>query len=232
MSITMLNKKNFSILTLFFIIFFTACSSSHNTIKSDEYRQGLLLTREMTNRFGEYYGNLDYLVYIKGRLLQHIPDSSDTSYKIVVLNSNDLMAFSPGGGYILISKGLIKRCKKEAELAFIIAHEISHQYLGHTTLISGTINPADRNPYSKKYELAADKLAIAMLASAGYDPNLSISALISAYYYMPAVKETNLSHPDLEERIASIKSAIATANWQPPGTIDRRSYQVFLKSIK
>lgn len=212
---------------LFFCLICIFACSSHSKSEETDYRDGLLLTRNMLDQFDEYPGTTEYLNYLKNRLLQNLPNQALVNYKIVVLNSNQLMAFSPGGGFILISKGLIKHCRVEAELAFVLAHEISHQYLGHTAQIN--VNPNEINPYTKDYELAADKLAIAILASAGYDPNIAIQALSNVYYHSSITSSD--SYPELKERIAAIRSAIKDSDWQPPGTIDRRNYQLFLQSI-
>lgn len=228
--ITMQTSHNFRIYFLFCLCFILSSCGSVQKSEFNDYRDGLLLTRSMISRFGEYSGDTTYLTYLKTRLLKKAPFSDKTNYKIVVLDTDQALAFSPGGGFILLSRGMIKRCKTESELAFIIAHEISHQYLGHTLILHESLDSKDINSYSKDQELAADKLAIALVATAGYNPNTALLAIVNAYYNNPYI-HNSYSHPDMEERISAIRSAIDSAKWLPPGTINRRAFLIFINKL-
>jgi len=48
-----------------------------------------------------------------------------------ILDSDEINAFAAPGGMILVSRGLIRLCDNEAELAAVIAHEIAHIELKH-----------------------------------------------------------------------------------------------------
>ncbi len=48
-----------------------------------------------------------------------------------VIESDDINAFAAPGGYILVTKGLYKRLRNEAELAGVLAHEIGHVIRKH-----------------------------------------------------------------------------------------------------
>jgi len=50
----------------------------------------------------------------------------DIAWKVFVLKSRELNAFGLADGYILITQGLLDKCKGEAEVAAVIAHEIAH----------------------------------------------------------------------------------------------------------
>jgi len=52
-------------------------------------------------------------------------------YSIIVLDSDEINAFSTTGGHILITKGMIRCTSDEDELASVIAHEVAHFQLGH-----------------------------------------------------------------------------------------------------
>ncbi len=52
-------------------------------------------------------------------------------YHFSVLDSKEINAFATPGGFIFITKGLLKICKNEDELAAVLAHEISHVQLRH-----------------------------------------------------------------------------------------------------
>ncbi len=58
--------------------------------------------------------------------------SSDlNSWQFMVIDTPDFNAFSMPGGYVIISSGVIDRLSSEAELAGILAHEISHVIKAH-----------------------------------------------------------------------------------------------------
>jgi predicted Zn-dependent protease len=53
-------------------------------------------------------------------------ERQDIQYHFAVLDSNDINAFSAPGGYIFITKGAVRLCEDEAELAGVLAHEVGH----------------------------------------------------------------------------------------------------------
>lgn len=48
-----------------------------------------------------------------------------------VLDSDNVNAFATPGGFVLITKGLLEKMRSEAELANVLAHEISHMVQKH-----------------------------------------------------------------------------------------------------
>jgi len=52
-------------------------------------------------------------------------------YHIAILDSDEALAFSAPGGFVLISRGLLKLASSEDMLAVLLAHEISHSALRH-----------------------------------------------------------------------------------------------------
>lgn len=52
-------------------------------------------------------------------------------YHFLVLDTEEVNALSAPGGFIFISKGLIRRCRNEEMLASILAHEIGHVCAKH-----------------------------------------------------------------------------------------------------
>ena len=53
------------------------------------------------------------------------------NYTFTVLASSEINAFSHLGGYVYINQGILSFAKSDAELQFVIAHEIAHVELGH-----------------------------------------------------------------------------------------------------
>lgn len=61
-----------------------------------------------------------------GRWVALHSDRPDIPWHFGVINTPDSNAFALPGGYILISTGLLKKLKSEAELACVLGHEIVH----------------------------------------------------------------------------------------------------------
>ena len=104
-------------------------------------------------------------------------------YHFLVLDTEDPLAYSAPGGYIFISKGLVRMMKNEEELAGVLAHEVAHVAKKHglsaikqSRLMSAfSILVAEGRKYSsdevKKladiYEGALDDI-VTMLVEKGY----------------------------------------------------------------
>ncbi|MCW5649366.1 MAG: M48 family metalloprotease [Ramlibacter sp.] len=121
-------------------------------------------------------------------------------WSFAVLDDPGFNAFAAPGGYVFVTKGLIDRVGNEAELAGILAHEISHVTGKHhlkaigakaragalTQVISSQLNnnlggmvsaqllALGRDLYSSGLdqgdEFEADRNGIALAARAGFDP--------------------------------------------------------------
>lgn len=74
-----------------------------------------------------------YVTFVGLSLLEQIRRDEGNLYTFyfIVLDSPKVNAFAVPGGFIFINKGAIDVCENEAELASILAHEISHVTLRH-----------------------------------------------------------------------------------------------------
>lgn len=61
-----------------------------------------------------------------GNYLSKYTKAYDLGFRFYILNDERASAFACPGGYIFITKGIFKVCNNEAELAAVIAHEMSH----------------------------------------------------------------------------------------------------------
>lgn len=196
--------------------------------KESDFREGMLQARELVDHYGALHSPLgdDYLAYLQVRLVNALPSSAKSAppYHFVLLNSTDPLAYSPGGGQILFSKGLVRSLRSEAELAFVLSHELAHQQLGHSKLLAGD---GDLDGVEKKdLELQADRYAVGLMAKAGYDPRYAISAIDHAYgthFYEIGVAD----YPPALTRTVAIHEQILASGWMPPGTADRRDFRKF-----
>ena len=77
--------------------------------------------------------NVDtYLNRIVQRLASYAPGAK-YPYTVKAVNSNEINAFALPGGPLYINRGLIVAARNEAELAGVVAHEMSHIALRHGT---------------------------------------------------------------------------------------------------
>ncbi len=63
-----------------------------------------------------------------GQTLALASDKPETfgGYHFLLMNSDEINAFSAPGGLVMISRGMVRCCKNETELAAVLAHEIGH----------------------------------------------------------------------------------------------------------
>lgn len=68
-----------------------------------------------------------------GQALAMASDKPETfgGYHFLIMDTDEINAFSAPGGLILISRGMLRCCKNETEVAAVLAHEIGHVELEH-----------------------------------------------------------------------------------------------------
>lgn len=134
---------------------------------------------------------------VTDRLLKH--DSiTRCAIRIYTLHSSEVNAWTFDRGVILVTTGLYARLENEAQLAFILAHEISHYKSKHAlnTFALQSCDDLQRcsaperlnriNSYSRENEMEADRKGIAMMRAAGYDLSTVTSVFdLLQYSYLP-----------------------------------------------
>ena len=106
--------------------------------------------------------------------------------EVIVVWLTAMTAFTAPGRYIYVTGRLMEYCSGEAPLAFTIAHELAHHDLGHlryfpkwlrgiaahsiTEIIFLAVHGIQHFLYSPERESAADRHALDLCISAGYDP--------------------------------------------------------------
>src|SRR5215467_1618917 len=75
------------------------------------------------------------IVEYVNRVGQNLVRNSDAHvpFTIKVIDSDEVNAFALPGGFFYVNSGLIMRAQEEAELAGVMAHEISHVTARHGT---------------------------------------------------------------------------------------------------
>ena len=142
---------------------------------------------------------LEYLNRLGQRLSEQAPGER-YPYTFKLVNAAEINAFALPGGQIYVNRATIEAAQSEAELAGVIAHEISHVALRHGThqaskaylaqaglgvlggllgngsagAIIGAVGGLGLNTlflkYSREAETQADVVGAQIMARAGYDP--------------------------------------------------------------
>jgi len=155
-----------------------------------------------------------------GRWVALQSERPDIEWRFGVIETEDINAFAAPGGYILITKGLYRRLKNEAELAGVLGHEIGHVLMRHHLKIMqqskivgalGAVATAQAKQdwaqnligngaeivargLDKDAEFEADRIGMVLAARAGYDA-----------YALPAVLQEIGHIPDKDNRMALLK---------------------------
>jgi predicted Zn-dependent protease len=142
-----------------------------------------------------------------GRWISLQSSRPNLPWTFIVLDDTGYNAFAAPGGYVFVTKGLIDQTHDEAELAGILAHEITHVTHKHhlqamrknaraglltqvvASRLSNNVGGAvsaqllslGRDLYSKGLdqgdEFEADRTGVSLAASAGFDPYGLVGAL-------------------------------------------------------
>jgi predicted Zn-dependent protease len=74
----------------------------------------------------------DYINLLgQGLALASIKPETYRGYHFLILDSDEINAFAAPGGFIFLSRGMLRLCKSEDEVAAVLAHEIGHVELQH-----------------------------------------------------------------------------------------------------
>lgn len=225
--------KSFCMLPIILLILL-GCSTAKSGAEVG-YSEAWLQTQSMVRQFGQvsstYHTN--YLKNLSERLADTFKRHGypQIAPRIILLNTRQPLALWPGSNFVLLSRGLIMALGTESELAFIIAHELSHQALGHSPIVDESINIPLTSSVSSQ-ELDADRMALGITALAGYDPRSAISALKNTYRFASTYTELDDDYPKLETRVNAAIDAIRESGWNGLAIGDRREFHTFRNSLK
>ncbi|KQS04341.1 hypothetical protein ASG11_08835 [Sphingomonas sp. Leaf357] len=87
--------------------------------------------------------------------------------RVHLARSGQRNAFADGR-HVFLTTGVVAQLRNDDELAFLIAHEMAHNILGHAALMrSGTVGGRQG---VRQIESAADRLGATLMLDAGFDP--------------------------------------------------------------
>ena len=147
-----------------------------------------------------------YVNAVASNILNEYPEL-DKKVEIYVVKSTEVNAFATQGGVIFVTLGLLSRLENEAQLAFILAHEIAHVKKNHVMNSAIEDNYISRGKddyrglsiedrllarsnFSKNNELEADSVGLELLRHTKYDFSQINSAFtVLEYSHTPFINE-------------------------------------------
>ena len=141
----------------------------------------LRFTRERKFNIKKIFNNL--VKYVERTKINY-------NYKIV--RTDEVNAYAIAGGYMYINTGILDFLDDENEIAFVIAHEISHNERRHTikrvqyAVLASSVDPSFGEivqaaygiysmPFSKYDEFEADENGVKIMLKAGYKKSGAVS---------------------------------------------------------
>ncbi len=153
----------------------------------DQY--GIMRSRDLSRLLNRMSRRLGAVAY--GAALETEVDASDARkfidypWQIFVMRSEQPNAFSPGAGVIVLTSGMLRATRTEAQLAAVVSHEMAHQILGHTReALREAHSSKQQKPqysYNLKEEVDADTLGLKIMHVARYDLVHALQALSIGY---------------------------------------------------
>ena len=161
--------------------------------------------------------------------------SADISFQIKVIKDPKLNAFALPNGVIYIHTGILAHMENEAQLAALLAHEMTHCTHRHslktlrniknrTQAKSATIRELAQllgitgsiafiNGYTRELETEADRVGLDLVVKANYDPNevLKLFELLKQENEIEGLEEPYFlgTHPKVQQRIENVNRWLA-----------------------
>ncbi len=157
-------------------------------------------------------------------------DRKSINYGYKVVETDEVNAYAIAGGRMFFNTGIIDFLETEDEIAFVMAHEISHNELRHCikrvqyAAIASSIDPNFGEivqvaygiysmPFTKYDEYEADELGVWLMKKAGYDKQGAVDFFtkleeLEKEYGIDqrdAVNDFISSHPTAKERRDRVK---------------------------
>lgn len=178
----------------------------------------------------------NYVNYV-GQTVARVSHRPNFEYSFVALNDKSINAFALPGGYIFVTKGMLQNIQTEAQLAAILAHEITHvvardvsnamsNQIGINLLLSAVTS--EKTPqsvlmvanltqqivglrFSRQDEKEADLGGLDYMVKAGYNPY----GMVETMQMLQTLNQSRpieflSSHPSPENRIGYITQTIQT----------------------
>ena len=191
------------------------------------------LEKQMGGRINS--GSLQNYVDTVGQKIARVSHRKSWEYHFVALNDDSVNAFALPGGYIFVTKGMLKQLTTESQLAAILAHETAHvvardtavlmsREIGIGILLSAVTSESTSRSvttaanltrqilglrFSRKDERDADLAGLGYMARAGYNPHGMVETM-QMLQNQQQVRPIEFfsTHPAPENRMVYLKARI------------------------
>jgi len=204
-----MKKLTIQIFAIFFMLYLFSCEKDRGInlfTKKQDVEFGMQMKEQIdsSSEFNvveksEYPQAYSHLERIMNTVLDNADDiknREEFNWEVYLIDEDVLNAFACPGGYMYFYTGLIKYLDNESQFAGVMAHEMAHvelrhstrqmtDYYGYSILIdiligndSSTINQVVNDvatgltqlAFSRKFEYQADEYAVKFLSDTDYDP--------------------------------------------------------------
>jgi predicted Zn-dependent protease len=140
-----------------------AVSSSKNLLKEDSLKEEVLIGQTISGRLlgaSNLVKDDDLQRYVNnvGSWVASQSERTYLKWHFGVIDSDDINAFAAPGGYVFLTKGLYQTLNSEAELAAVLAHEISHVLQKHHLKLLKHSSWIELGRVAAEYQLGEYKL--------------------------------------------------------------------------
>ena len=188
-----------------------------------------------------------------GKAISLVANAPDFNWQFVVLESAEQNAFCLPGGKVAVYSGIMKKMRNEAELAFVVAHEVGHaiarhggermswgylQSFGGILVQLGLQNDTATQvygvgtqlgvmlPFSRSNESEADLIGLLLMAKAGYEPSAAVEfwTRFAGNSASDPLNRLLSTHPCDSDRIAAMVENMPAAKAEYAKAPDKRGY--------
>ena len=232
------------------VLLASACATNpatggHNVVLTTvkgEQEQAKRVHLEIIQFYGLYEDQAvqDYVQSVGARVAAQTP-IANWDFKFFVLDDDEVNAFTPGGGYVYIHRGLMNYLGSEAELATVLGHEIGHDVARHparaetrgvlmsvgavaAAIATGSEAIAQManigatawmQGYGRDNEMEADRLGLEYATRAGYRPE----AMAEVFKVLKAQESFELQRAKDEAREPNIYHGVFSDHPAPDARV-------------
>jgi predicted Zn-dependent protease len=214
-----------------------------NLSEKDEDTIGQSVGVVLTNEYGLTQNkNLEQYVMLVGLTVASASPNPGGNWVFGVLETSEVNAFSGPNGYVFVTRGAINQMRDEAELAGVLAHEITHvcnhdglkqvqaaeqqgaiseimkaggsQYSELAAMADVGVDAITKTGYTQPQEFKADDGGVRIMKAAGYDPASYLHYLQRIQGMAHSGGGMMSTHPGIAERVQRVSREVASL---PPG---------------
>ena len=219
--------------------------------EEEEIKLGAGVSERVRERYGVVQdAAVHRYVTLVGALLVKKSTRPNLPFRFIVLDTDGVNAFAAPGGYIHITRGALGLMATEAELAGVLAHEISHVTEKHTIsaiqknkmIQIGAEESITKNPelwgklvnvtsdlvmagFGRGEEMESDRDGLAMAEAAGYSPaglGEFLKRLSERNQNTSGKQGLFASHPEMKERLATLDKEIKARKYSSAAVLGDR----------